>query len=668
MNSELTKDMIRFSETVYRNLFYYPSDQLYDYARSKRLFEDRIQCVAELFVREFLKKGSAEKEIDDVLPNKELEEFWRRAGEDFLDIQDKSGLFLAPFWTSSEDFSYHCEIAVRKRLETLCVETDGFIPVYRDASAFFIPFHFEETASETIDIVDLVCRPIPRWQAPYRRLVQVIARLFPDIPLKCRCVVHCDQSGLPVLKENSLMLPLFLAYLKKKERIKYNHLRLVATGEIEDDVLKAVKTKEKAEAFHKVFPPDSCFFFPEKKGYRPVGRWEIPLPIIAARDLPDYLQRLVEAKGLFVPNYLDALERLEALTRERDSEYKNWGMMLALLDNSMNAIPDYLDEQNYLLCLMLKNSILCHMGRTAEALTLNRKAQKFAREHNRIRELLRLQIEQLVEWQDEEDFIAIAGTAKTLGKEIGKIRDADLLMRYCGTMGQAHSFGDLADEPGFSRQEAKRFFTKALDYASRKLKECAAIKLQQDEADNDIAQDLNYIVLWYALFDPESPAAQEAYSNAEKRIRNLRKGKKKNRRYLIQLKGLSFYRYLLREKKVPGVKEDSFRLAGEYEEDWVAALSGKYVGAVKAAKGKKEKAEEIFEEYSRILDGSKSPILQFIQVTILSEAFRSLGDESYRDRALCLAEGLRLAYPKSVPPWIAYLRGEGEFPGLKYWR
>ena len=61
MNSNLTKDMSRFHETVYHNLFYYSNDQLYDFAQSKRLLEDRVQCVAELFIRDFLKKGDAGK-------------------------------------------------------------------------------------------------------------------------------------------------------------------------------------------------------------------------------------------------------------------------------------------------------------------------------------------------------------------------------------------------------------------------------------------------------------------------------------------------------------------------------------------------------------------------------------------------------------------------------
>ena len=62
------------------------------------------------------------------------------------------------------------------------------------------------------------------------------------------------------------------------------------------------------------------------------------------------------------------------------------------------------------------------------------------------------------------------------------------------------------------------------------------------------------------------------------------------------------------------------------------------------------------------------PVLCFIQMTILAEAFRSTGEAHYCERASALAEQLLPEYPNTVPAWKKYLLGQGEFPGLKYWR
>ena len=108
-------------------------------------------------------------------------------------------------------------------------------------------------------------------------------------------------------------------------------------------------------------------------------------------------------------------------------------------------------------------------------------------------------------------------------------------------------------------------------------------------------------------------------------------------------------------------------LRSEYAGDWVAALTGKYVGALTAATGCAEEAAEIFRDCVGILSQTGEPILRFIQMTILAEAYRSTGLSKYRDEALVLLESLRNAYPDSIEAWRKFLLVQKDFPGWNYW-
>lgn len=298
MDRPLGPSFALMPETAVRNLLFYSNGELHDYAKDEGNQKDeRAQCVAELFVREFLKKGSAEAEINSILPDGELESFRNKLGETAPGIHEENSFPLDVLWEPADDFSRICEITVRKVLRERCEKTDGFIPVYllSGNESFFIPFHFEQSGdpSEKGRIVDLAGQPILMWQPAYEQL-------FPDG--KYWCIVHCDQEGLKspgqehVFTGDSLMLPLYLAYLRKEGRLAYNPLRLVATGEIEDGHLKSVRTNEKAAGFHADFDCNSYFVYPESTQYSSTVRNEIALPKM---DL-DQLEVFFRIKGFFV--------------------------------------------------------------------------------------------------------------------------------------------------------------------------------------------------------------------------------------------------------------------------------------------------------------------------------------------------------------------------------
>ena len=649
-------DLENSHDAVVRSLWFYPAEELGAYASSREPEEDRVACTAELFVRDFLNRGSAEAEINAALPNGELKHFWRRINEDFLDLRDKTEVLNGDLWKCKNDFSRKCHAAVRKRLLSLCIDTDGFIPVFCGKDAFFIPFHFAEGPA---GIEDLAGDPISSWQAPYTELFGAVFRY--------KCVVHCDQSPvLPELTGNSLMLPLYLAYLRKIGEIQYDHLRLLATGSVAGGRLKAVETVEKAAALEKCFS-DAFLFFPESSQYCSAKHNEVPLPPLELDQVKEVVQKHVEAAGLFVPTIKYALERLKVLCAEREINYRSWDLMLRRVKNNSRAILSRRDPRNHLLYLMLESSILCHMGRTREALVLNRKAREFAKKNGFTREQLRLEIEELVELQDEERFADIADVADELRLRIEKFGDPDLLMRYCGTMGQAHCYGFLAGIPGFDRRKGREFFEQALNYALARPRELE----NEIDFEKNIGQDLNYIFLWYALFEPETAACEDARRDAAEHYRcqcqRCGAAQKGGFRFLNRIKAFSVYRRWLMDGKAPGSGKIPEALEIEDPEDWLAATTGKYVGALQAAAGNTAEAADIFTEYTDVLSGAKDPILRFIQMTILAEAWRSTGEAKYKSEALEVLETVKEHYPNSSGAWEGFLNGKNSFPGLKYW-
>lgn len=644
-------------QTVKRNLWFYSTKELGDFSRSDRPEDWRIACVTELFCREFLCRGSAEREISGVLSHDVIRDFRRQITKDFLDVCKKRELLEEQeLWYGADSFSQRCATSVRGALIDLCEESDGFIPVYLqnnqhpscDGNAFFIPFHFVEGDNV---IVDLCGAKINGWQSSYQRI-------FPP-EFRFSCVVHCDQSRIPELRENSFMFPLYLAYLRKTGRIQYNHLRLLATGVIDRDRLVPVRVEEKVAALRRCFA-DAYFFFPINSQYCPSGR-EVPISCWRLAEISEKMPGYIDAKGLIVPSFTDALKRLDDIAEECKGTYRQWTFMLQQLENNEEAIPAYRSPENYLKCLMLKSSILCHMGKTDEALAWNREAQSFAERNGSIPELRRLEIEELVELQDKELFDDILLISKGLQKDIEKLDDNDLRMRYFGTVGQAHCCGVLAGHLGFDREYARQCFDLALKNA------CLLKEENHIGSEGDIAQDLNYRFMWYALFEPESTEALIKYQDADNHIRHNLGGKiqQKNRRFLHRLKAFSVYRLWLRDGVVPDEIPEMLR--SEYAGDWVAALTGKYVGALTAATGCAEEAAEIFRDCVGILSQTGEPILRFIQMTILAEAYRSTGLSKYRDEALVLLESLRNAYPDSIEAWRKFLLVQKDFPGWNYW-
>lgn len=645
------------ARTAPENLIFLSRDRLIAVVSDAtgRYSEDcRLECLAELIVRWFL-KPSAEIEncLDFIFSAKEWHSLKKFKEQEIFAIPTAAGL-PQKLWSSADPFLARCEVATRKRLTDL-LETDGFIPVYSGDDAFFLPFRLVDNDRLPL-IGDSAGVQIDNWMEPY-------LALFGENP-KYRCIVRCRQNPyLPPFIGRSLMLPLYLACQRKSGNLPaYNRLRLLSTGAVEIGHLKAVETEEKHRALNQCFA-NAYLFFPESAKIHSEKRNSVPLNI--ALDLEDILEevrRQIEAKGLVIPTFRDAKKRLEKLEYEtRHTNQNRWEVMIARLQTNMDAIALSQDRapESYLLCLMLKSAMYCHMGDTAKALIFNKEAKIMARSLNMEKHLRRIEIEELVDLQDVEDFDSIRLLATTLKDELERLNDDDLLMRFYGTMGQAHCYGHLAGVTEFDKDEAQRCFRQAIRHA------------QNLESEQDIAQDLNYNYLWYVLFDPASTDAEHAYIQAHDHIeRNLQSyphSQKKNRYFLQRLKVQALYRRLLAGEKISPVDYQAEVLM-EDAAFWLQALVKKYLAAIAAAIGEKKIAEQYFTEASILLgQGCEDNIIAFIRMTTFAEAYRSLRSESWREAALASFSHLKGQYLAALPPWQDYLLNNAAFPGLNYW-
>lgn len=134
-----------------------------------------------------------------------------------------------------------------------------------------------------------------------------------------------------------------------------------------------------------------------------------------------------------------------------------------------------------------------------------------------------------------------------------------------------------------------------------------------------------------------------------------------------RIKAFSVYRRWLMDGNASDPCKVPALLKIEYREDWLAATTGKYVGALHAAVGNIAEAVDTFQKYTTVLRGAKDPILRFIQMTILAEAWRSTGYAAYRAEALDVLEMVKGHYPNSFSVWEGFLNGKSKFPGLNYW-
>ena len=636
--------------------------------------ETRAAVVAELLLRQHW-SGNRKLTIviDQQLPNGERAAFTAMmpSGNHMLTSELLSQY---DFWQPGDHaLSRKCLSQLRQRLGIL-LKADGLLPIQLQtvsgngpSSIRWLPFHLENATITSSGVRDLSGQETlpasgqPDWSARLR-----------ELRLPVQVSLHAwGLSGASIDLSNAT-LAIQLAWWRKCEGNdglpRFSPFALAAVGDWNATRgLLPCALPDLMHAFLEQFPT-ATLVHPDTGAALPKELADLPLPLCLSKEqIRESLREHLDAHINWDQKY--ALLRQQALTQAA----RTWDIaklpQLQHILQQADVLGMHEYPQEYLTNLMLRSQAACHLGDTATAQQLNAKALAFAQSHGEKLEpfLYRLRIEQLIQYQDDEDFDLIVSGNEGLEAKLQALNDDDLLMRYHGTIAQAHAYGTLARHRAFTQRKAKHHFEQAIQHAIRL------------KSHHDIAQDLNYQYLYYALFQPGSQEAKEAKMEAENKIQALRLQDApyylSNYKFLLRYQALEWYRSFLKTGTVPDCIKPP-QLEGMLQQarsgDWLAATIEKYFGALDAAAGQTHAAERRLSHALELLSKSTtSPVLQTIRLTILAEAFHSLQDKKYLLQGKELVEQLASHNRVSLilPPWQKYLADpEGTpFPAWNYW-
>ena len=561
------------------------------------------------------------------------------------------------------------------------LEADGVLPVFDGSCAYILPFSFVGEHVECPQVIDRSGAPLPEWTKWLHEIK--------DVDLDCNVQVNVHANEYVKDSGDSMMLPVVMAWLRKHDKLpRYDPLRFIATGSLCGGMLREVSVEEKAAKIDRDVEGGVLV--------RPGnGRedWTIPTGLRIDR-VTEFLKEMAEGRYECSPNY--AHQRLVSLdSTVRGKHVGEWEPLIDRLDRIWTAFDKDVDDEDYLHGLMLRSTARCHAGDTKVAEELNRQAAEIASKRPDFKaQQLRLEVEELVLLQDNEDFGKIFAMAPNLGVQMDDFakeehdsnRAVDLMMRYHGTIGQFEAYAALSGFNGVMATSSKQHFEKAFDGAvelARRSRGRIGGDEEADLATYNLGQDANYLLLWEALFgsfDGLVKASDRAREYVKKsRDSGCLEYADKNDAFRLRYEALGLYMSVLRGN-VPGRLSDEGdieRLASS-KGSWLPATTGKYLGAVAAARGDAVAAKQLFEAAIEKLASAKSPLFRCFRMTILAEAYRSLRkfstEESYAEIMRKKALDAFVSDPDSAGwnkmQWKSWLESAGddaEFPGLTYW-
>ena len=511
---------------------------------------------------------------------------------------------------------------LRRRLDRL-FDADGFIPVFNEFGGLFIPFQLEESADGAMWYDGT---PIEVWDAPVRRALQGTG--YRGIRIQLRPGPECSVKG------ESLMLPVRMAALRGEPDglPGYNVLRVLATGRFDDAFrLSDVSLKLKVEAAKRQFR-DAVFFAPDVPGEAPEDKKSF-CRLESGHDERAVLQRIREelerTPGCVKMSRDYALRRLPDMTAFVDRENHNrWNEVAGQLEQLKDALSARRDPETWLEFSSLLATAFCHAGRTDDSKRCANEAMSFARKHGYVAKALRLQVTAAVNAQDlgeiEEYDVLASGLERELTAFNGPEK-ADLLMRFHGTAAQANACGAVYGVTGFSVAAAKAHVEAAVDTAQEIAD--SVPEEGRDEAESNLAQDLNYRHLIFALFEPGSDVERSAFADAQRQLNELSEKSRKNNLYFqLHQKTLALLNGWLRDGKKPDVDElPAWRLPLEAE-GWLVAANRRHLGALAAAANEADEAAKCFAEGDGALTLAEcwAPVLGSIRFALLVQAACSL--------------------------------------------
>ena len=562
------------------------------------------------------------------------------------------------------------------------LQADGVIPVFRQGAGtgYLLPFRFIPRRGDVARVWDGAAVPVPLEE--WSRYLGALPEIAQDVQVELPLLADVAFTG------DSLMLPLQMAWWRHAHELPgYRPLRFLATGAFRSGRLGGVATEEKAR---KVADDVQGGFLirPGESG----GRGTLPeglSPAEALERIRPWAEEACVAEVDYANRRLAAYDQLVRQTNVTD-----WASLNRRLDNAIGGVRRIVYPDAWLGLQMLRSAARCHAGRTEEAAELNREARAFAARKGKaayVPLVLRMEIEGLVILQDLEDFAAIFAMVPDLERRLEAFAaekgDVDLVqdlrMRFYGTMGQILAYAALAGHAAGDADLARTYFDRAYE-AAEFLKDHALDVQERCTRIGDMAQDANYRLLWRALFEPSEtgPFLAEAEQVCDA-LRDSAFGKdglraaSKNDGFRMRAHVFGCYRALLAGQRVDVVPDYGEVARRGYF--WIAATTGKYLGALLAAQGEAARAREFLELAERTMAEGRQEedgaVLRVIHMTVCAEAYRSLRQfaetrnfaDEMRRKAVSFFGGATAITGKNE--WLDWLRNPdaSEFPGFHYW-
>ena len=592
------------------------------------------ECLAQLLVRWFVgdsgEEGSAarkaaeirETTLDEMIPGGIPPALKR------LRVESAGTRLPAPLWEPADARESRLEEILSARLDILLNRTDGFVPVFLEETreAFFIPFELVEAkpGRKASAAEDVAGRPVAGWDKDARQVLGDGLKMV---------VRFRQEKGLPELSQRSFMLPLQVAAWKRAGDLpRFPAWQLLFTGALDPQGrAEPVRTEEKEAGVKAMFQGDVRLVAPSREVRRSETGGIDPIPAgTGGSDLLESVRRKVEALEGCRLSIAYAQNRLPLFVDELERKTRGeWERQIDRIDRMLLVFGKHGDPETHLRLRMLKSAAYCHAGRTGDARRENRQVHAFAQKHGKVYEQLRLEIEQLVTFQDSQRFEDIDGLSRPLEHRIEtadltREKRLDLRMRLNGTLGQVLMEKALLGLGGKNEPESAR----------ARLEKALASARALESAD-DILQDLNYLHLWHALFEPGGEEERELAREIAARRESLEEREARDKNEGFQARQFAMAAYMAwRRTGDPGDAE-SLELPPPGCEPWILVSTLRLKGALLAASGRKAAAEKAFSQAEASFTCkpwwggqgdvlSSGPVLAMIRATLLVQAFCSL--------------------------------------------
>ena len=603
------------------NLLRFDADRLFAFVRDGRNAQDlRATVLAEIVARWCVSGDSGlESGLSAIIGDA-----WRGFSDWYNLNHQWTGMRFRPSelpgWKSQDCFLGFGDV-LRRRLDRL-FDANGFIPVFDDFGGTFIPFQLEESVDGAMWYDGT---PIEVWNDPVRRALR--GTDYRGIRIQLRPGPEMSVKG------ESLMLPVRMAALRGKPDglPRYDVLRVLATGRFDDAFrLADVGLKLKVEAAKRQFR-DAILFAPDVPGEASDCKWfhRLESGLDECAVLARIRETLERTPGCVKMSRDYALRRLPDMMAFVDRENHNrWNEVAGQLEQLKDALSARRDPETWLEFSSLLATAFCHAGRTDDSKRCANEAMSFARKHGYVAKALRLQVTAAVNAQDlgeiEEYDVLASGLERELTAFNGPEK-ADLLMRFHGTAAQANACGAVYGVTGLSVAAAKAHVEAAVGIA-QKIADSVPEE-GRDEAESNLAQDLNYRHLIFALFEPGSDVERSAFKDAQRQLNELSEKSRRNNLYFqLHQKTLALLNGWQRDGKKPDVDElPAWRLPLE-SEGWLVAANRRHLGALAAAANEADEAAKCFAEGDGALALTEcwAPVLGSIRFALLVQAACSL--------------------------------------------